>query len=119
MIDLSPRTGDLEPIETAPLDELRTLQLRRLRWTLRHAYDNVPLYRRTFDAAGVHPDDCRTLEDLGRFPFTTKADLRDTYPFGMSPCRASASRASTPPAARPASRPSWATPSATSTPGPT
>jgi len=83
MLDLSPRPGDLEPIETASVDELRALQLRRLQWTLRHAYDNVPLYRRTFDTAGVHPDDCRTLEDLGRFPYTTKQDLRDTYPFGM------------------------------------
>src|SRR3954466_1262702 len=83
MLDLSPRPGDLEPIETASVDELRALQLGRLRWTLRHAYDNVPLYRRTFDAAGVHPDDCRALDDLARFPFTTKQDLRDTYPFGM------------------------------------
>ncbi|MCG7203356.1 phenylacetate--CoA ligase PaaK [Streptomyces arenae] len=63
--------------------ELRALQLTRLRTTLRHAYDNVELYRRKFDAAGVRPDDCRTLADLARFPFTTKADLRDTYPFGM------------------------------------
>ena len=63
--------------------ELRALQLERLRWTLRHAYDNVELYRKKFDAAGVTPDDCRTLADLSRFPFTTKADLRDTYPFGM------------------------------------
>jgi len=63
--------------------ELRELQLTRLRWTLRHAYDQVELYRRKFDAAGVHPDDCRTLADLARFPFTTKADLRESYPFGM------------------------------------
>lgn len=83
MRDLSPRPGDLEPIETASVDELRALQLRRLRWTLRHAYDNVPLYRRKFDDAGVHPDDCRSLEDLARFPYTTKQDLRDSYPFGM------------------------------------
>lgn len=83
MRDLSPRPGDLEPIETASVDELRALQLRRLRWTLRHAYDNVPLYRRKFDDAGVHPDDCRSLEDLARFPYTTKQDLRDGYPFGM------------------------------------
>jgi phenylacetate-CoA ligase len=81
--DLSPRPGDLEPIETASVDELRALQLQRLRWTLRHAYDNVPAYRRGFDAAGAHPDDCRTLEDLSRFPYTTKQDLRDAYPFGM------------------------------------
>ncbi|MDJ1130975.1 phenylacetate--CoA ligase PaaK [Streptomyces iconiensis] len=64
-------------------DELRQLQLTRLRATLRHAYDDVELYRAKFDAAGVRPEDCRTLEDLARFPFTTKADLRDTYPFGM------------------------------------
>jgi phenylacetate-CoA ligase len=63
--------------------ELRDLQLRRLRATLRHAYDNVAFYRNSFDAAGVAPEDCRTLADLARFPFTTKADLRDNYPFGM------------------------------------
>ncbi|WSR60449.1 phenylacetate--CoA ligase [Streptomyces sp. NBC_01198] len=63
--------------------ELRALQLDRLRATLRHAYAEVELYRRKFDAAGVEPQDCRGLEDLARFPFTTKADLRDTYPFGM------------------------------------
>jgi phenylacetate-CoA ligase len=65
------------------VDELRDTQLRRLRWTLRHAYDNVALYRRKFDAAGVHPDDCRELADLAKFPFTTKADLREGYPYGM------------------------------------
>lgn len=64
-------------------EDLRGLQLSRLRATLRHAYDNVELYRKKFDAAGVGPDDCRSLGDLARFPFTTKADLRDTYPFGM------------------------------------
>src|SRR5437870_11267368 len=73
----------LEPIEKAPHDELRRLQLGRLQWSLKHAYDNVPHYRRKFDAAGVKPHDCRRLEDLRRFPFTTKADLRETYPFGM------------------------------------
>ncbi|MFJ8154160.1 phenylacetate--CoA ligase PaaK [Streptomyces sp. NPDC094468] len=80
-----------EPLPEALLDdaermsraELTALQLTRLRATLRHAYDNVELYRRKFDAAGVGPEDCRTLADLARFPFTTKADLRDTYPFGM------------------------------------
>jgi phenylacetate-CoA ligase len=81
--DLSPRAGDLEPIETASRDELTALQLDRLRWTLRHAYDNVAHYRSAFDATGVHPDDCRELADLAKFPFTTKADLRDNYPFGM------------------------------------
>ncbi|QFQ95465.1 phenylacetate--CoA ligase [Streptomyces phaeolivaceus] len=64
-------------------ERLRELQLDRLRATLRHAYDHVEPYRKKFDAAGVGPDDCRTLADLARFPFTTKADLRDTYPFGM------------------------------------
>ena len=63
--------------------ELRELQLTRLRQSLRHAYDNVELYRKKFDAAGVRPEDCRTLADLARFPFTSKADLRDSYPFGM------------------------------------
>ncbi|MGZ3145113.1 phenylacetate--CoA ligase PaaK [Lentzea chajnantorensis] len=83
MLDLSPRPGDLEPIETASVDELRAVQLERLRWSVRHAYDNVPHYRASLDAAGVHPDDVKSLEDLARLPFTTKADLRDNYPFGM------------------------------------
>ncbi|WP_020634303.1 phenylacetate--CoA ligase PaaK [Amycolatopsis alba] len=69
--------------ENLTIDELQALQLKRLRWTLRHAYDNVPFYTRKFDEAGVHPDDCKTLEDLAKFPFTTKQDLRDNYPFGM------------------------------------
>ncbi|MBL0920330.1 MAG: phenylacetate--CoA ligase [Hydrogenophaga sp.] len=73
----------LEPIEKASVDELRALQLKRLRATLQHAYANSPVYRAKFDAAGVHPDDCRSLADLAKFPFTTKADLRDNYPFGM------------------------------------
>jgi phenylacetate-CoA ligase len=73
----------LEAIEKAGVDELRALQLKRLKATLQHAYANSPAYRRKFDAAGVHPDDCRSLDDLARFPFTTKADLRDAYPFGM------------------------------------
>jgi len=73
----------LEPVEKCSLDELRSLQLQRLQQALRHAYENVAHYRRKFDAAGVKPQDCRRLEDLARFPFTTKADLRDTYPFGM------------------------------------
>jgi len=79
----TPRPVTLEPIETASRDELSSLQLERLRRSLRHAYENVAHYRRTFDEAGVHPDDVRTLADLARFPFTTKADLRDNYPFGM------------------------------------
>ena len=77
------RAGGFEPIETASIDELRSLQLARLRWSLRHAYDNVAHYRKAFDAAGVHPDELTSLDDLARFPFTTKADLRDNYPFGM------------------------------------
>ena len=73
----------LDPIEKAGIDELRALQLKRLRATLRHAYANSPVYRAKFDAAGVHPDDCRSLADLAKFPFTVKTDLRDNYPFGM------------------------------------
>ncbi|MDA0274808.1 MAG: phenylacetate--CoA ligase [Proteobacteria bacterium] len=73
----------LERIEKASRKKLRELQLERLRWSLRHAYDKVPHYRKKFDAAGVKPKDLRTLADLARFPFTAKADLRDTYPFGM------------------------------------
>jgi phenylacetate-CoA ligase len=73
----------LEPIEKAPAKELRALQVERLQWSLKHAYDNIPHYRKKFDAAGVKPQDCRALEDLAKFPFTTKSDLRETYPFGM------------------------------------
>ncbi len=75
--------GGLDPIETAPLDELRALQLERLRWSVAHAYAHVAHYREALDAVGVHPDDVRTLEDLARLPFTTKDDLRANYPFGM------------------------------------
>ena len=78
-----PAPGDLEAIETASLDELQALQLERLKWTLRHAYDNVPHYRASFDAVGIRPDDLRALSDLAKFPFTVKTDLRDHYPFGM------------------------------------
>jgi phenylacetate-CoA ligase len=74
---------ELEPIERASRDQLSALQLERLRQVVRHAYANVPLYRRRFDAAGVHPDDLRELGDLARFPFTVKDDLREHYPFGM------------------------------------
>ncbi len=73
----------LEPIEKASVDELRALQLQRLQRTLAHAYQHSPVYQAKFDAAGVHPDDCRSLADLAEFPFTTKNDLRDSYPFGM------------------------------------
>jgi phenylacetate-CoA ligase len=79
----TPRPGDLEPIETASRDEIAALQLERLRSTLRLAYDKVPHYRRKFEAHGVHPDDLKTLSDLARFPLSTKADLRDNYPFGL------------------------------------
>ena len=73
----------LDPIETASRDELAALQLERLKWSLNHAYENSPVYRRKFDEAGIHPNDLTTLADLARFPFTTKKDLRDNYPFGM------------------------------------
>ena len=76
-------SGTFDPIESASRDELQALQLERLKWTLEHAYDNVPHYRAAFDAAGVHPSDLKTLADLAKFPFTTKTDLRDNYPFGM------------------------------------
>jgi phenylacetate-CoA ligase len=77
------RASPLEPIERASQDELRALQLQRLKWSLKHAYDNVPHYHQTFEAAGVHPDDLRQITDLSRFPFTTKQDLRANYPFGL------------------------------------
>jgi phenylacetate-CoA ligase len=79
----APDPALLDPAERMGVDELRALQLERLQWSLRHAYENVPHYRRAFDAAGVHPEDCRELADLARFPTTSKADLRDNYPFGM------------------------------------
>jgi phenylacetate-CoA ligase len=78
-----PGKNELEPIETASRDELAALQLTRLKWTLKRAYENVPHYRRKFDAAGVHPDALKTLADLAHFPFTIKQDLRDNYPFAM------------------------------------
>jgi phenylacetate-CoA ligase len=80
---MSQKAFPLEPIEKASIDELRSLQLKRLQQTLQHAYANSPVYRAKFDAAGVHPDDCKSLADIAKFPFTTKADLRDSYPFGM------------------------------------
>jgi len=80
---MSSNAFPLEPIEKAPLKELKALQLERLQRSLKHAYDNVPHYRRKFDAAGVKPADCRSPGDLAKFPFTTKADLRETYPFGL------------------------------------
>jgi phenylacetate-CoA ligase len=83
MLDLSPKKSELDPIEIASRDEIMGLQLARLRQSLKRAYDSVPHTRAKFDAVGAHPDDCLTLEDLARFPFTAKTDLRDTYPFGM------------------------------------
>ncbi|HEX8663728.1 MAG TPA: phenylacetate--CoA ligase PaaK [Beijerinckiaceae bacterium] len=83
MLDLTPRKEDLEPIETASRDEIAALQRERLAWTLRHAYANVPHYRKKFDEAGVRPEDFKDLPDLQKFPFTTKQDLRENYPFGM------------------------------------
>ena len=79
----TPGPADLEPIERASVDELRTLQLERLRWSLGHAYENVAHYRRCFDAAGIGPGDLHHLEDLQKFPLLTKDDLRECYPFGM------------------------------------
>ena len=83
MSDTRARPADLEPIETASKDELQALQLQRLKATLKHAYEHVPHYRSSFDAKGVHPDDLKSLADLAKFPFTTKDDLRQNYPFGM------------------------------------
>jgi len=79
----SPRPGDLEPIETASRDEISALQLQRLQWSVRHTYDNVAPYRKRCEEAGVHPDDLQSLADLAKFPFMTKTDLRDNYPFGL------------------------------------
>jgi len=76
-------TGGLEPIERASEDELRALQLTRLRWSLRHTYEHVAPYRAKCEALGVHPDDLKTLANLAQFPFTTKEDLREHYPFGL------------------------------------
>src|SRR6267378_955763 len=75
--------ADLEPIERASRDEVQSLQLERLKWSLQHAYHNVPHYRRVFDQAKVHPSHLKQLSELAQFPFTTKKDLRDNYPFGM------------------------------------
>ena len=72
-------TPVLDAIETASRDEIEALQLQRLRWTLQHAYDNVPHYRKAFDAKGVHPSDLKSLKDLAKFPFTSKKDLREQF----------------------------------------
>jgi len=79
----APERDELDPIEVASRDEIEALQLSRLKWSLCHAYENVPHYRRLFDERGVHPEDLRSLADLRLFPFTTKDDLRENYPFGM------------------------------------
>ncbi len=78
-----PCLDPLHEIETASIDELRALQLQRLKSTLEHVYANSPVYKAKFDQHGVHPDDLQSLEDLAKFPFTTKQDLRDNYPFGI------------------------------------
>ena len=83
MIDLTPKKTDLDPIEIASRDEIESLQLSRLKWTLSHAYENVPMYRQRFDEIGIKPDDLNELGDLAKFPFTSKDDLRENYPFGM------------------------------------
>ncbi|SFK08165.1 phenylacetate-CoA ligase [Pseudovibrio ascidiaceicola] len=83
MLEVEERRPDLEPIETAAREDLAALQLERMRWSVRHAYENVKFYKDSFDAADVHPDDLQSLADLAKFPFTTKQDLRDNYPFGM------------------------------------
>ncbi|HEX7380733.1 MAG TPA: hypothetical protein VF265_01115, partial [Nevskiaceae bacterium] len=83
MVVRNPQPGDLDPIERASRDEIEALQLERLKWTLKHVYEHVPFYKKTFDAAGVHPDDVKQLSDLARLPFTSKQDLRDHYPFGL------------------------------------
>lgn len=83
MKDLTPAKSSLDPIEIASRDEITALQLKRLKWSLNHAYSNVPFYKKKFDDAGVHPDDLKSLSDLSKFPFTVKTDLRANYPFGM------------------------------------
>ena len=83
MKDLTPRKEDLDAIEIASRDEISATQLERMKWSLKHAYENVPFYRKSFDDAGVHPDDLHSLSDLAKFPFTVKQDLRNNYPFGL------------------------------------
>lgn len=83
MLDLTPDRAILDPIEVASRDEIAALQLKRMKWSLAHAYENVAHTKAAFDAMGVHPDDLKSLSDLSKFPFTTKMDLRDNYPFGL------------------------------------
>ena len=80
---LFPAPDELDPIERASRDEIHALQLQRLKATLKRAYDNVPHYRAAFDALGVRPEDLKELQDLAKFPFTGKMELRDNYPFGL------------------------------------
>jgi phenylacetate-CoA ligase len=82
-MNMNLRPSGLEPVEVASRDELHALQLERLKWSLQHAYDNIAHYRAKFDGAGIHPRDLKSLADLAKFPFTTKADLRQNYPYGM------------------------------------
>ncbi len=83
MRDLTPKKKELEPIEIASIDEIRALQLVRLKWSVDHAYNNVAFYKKKYDKIGIHPSDLKHLEDLKLFPFTTKEDLRKNYPFDM------------------------------------
>lgn len=83
MEDLTPNPKDLDPIEIASRDEIEALQFHRMKRSLKHAYENSPFYRNRFIAADVHPEDLKSLKDIAKFPFTTKQDLRETYPFGM------------------------------------
>ena len=83
MKDLSPKKQDLEPIEIASIDEIKALQLNRLKWSVNHAYNNVAFYKNKYDEIGIHPSDLKHLEDINLFPFTTKEDLRQNYPFNM------------------------------------
>ena len=83
MKDLSPKKQDLEPIEIASIDEIKALQLNRLKWSVNHAYNKVAFYKNKYDEIGIHPSDLKHLEDIKLFPFTTKEDLRQNYPFNM------------------------------------
>ena len=83
MKDLTPKRKDLEPIEVASIDEIKALQLDRLKWSINHAYTNVAFYKKKYDEIGIHPSDLKHLEDIKLFPFTTKEDLRKNYPFDM------------------------------------
>ena len=83
MRDLTPKKKELEPIEIASIDEIKALQLVRLKWSVDHAYNNVAFYKKKYDEIGIHPSDLKYLEDIKLFPFTTKEDLRKNYPFNM------------------------------------